>query len=122
MQAGPSATWVQVTVACGQIPANSQTASNWVIEKFDENARRADLYVQLTHDGAGGECSDLSDLRPAVMAARGLAMRRWRMPAAIMRVLKDGLISIFAGCPVTGRRSWQSRAFGPAAGGWAVVV
>ena len=40
-RAGPSATWVHIAVGCGRIPANSQTASHSVIEKFEENARRA---------------------------------------------------------------------------------
>ena len=35
----------------------------------------ADLDGQLTRDGVGGERSDLCDLRPAVTAARGSAMR-----------------------------------------------
>jgi hypothetical protein len=38
---GPSATWVQVAVARGRIPANLRTASHSVIEKLWENARRA---------------------------------------------------------------------------------
>jgi hypothetical protein len=70
MQAGSVRDLVQVNVACGRMPAKSQTASHWVIEKFEENARRADLDVVLTYDGADGERSGLCDLRPAVMAAR----------------------------------------------------
>jgi hypothetical protein len=50
---------------------------------------------QLTHDGVGGERSDLGDLRPAVMAARGPGCCDDAcQPApvggsAIMRVLKE---------------------------------
>jgi hypothetical protein len=46
-----------------------------VWESLAAARRTADLGGQLTHDGAGGERSDLCDLRPAVMAARGPAMR-----------------------------------------------
>jgi hypothetical protein len=62
----------------------------------------ADLGGQLTHNGVAGERSDLWDLRPAVMAARGSAMTD---ASAIMRVLKDGLIREpdVQGCPIAGR-------------------
>jgi len=47
------------------------------MEKVLENARSAaDLDGRLTHDGVAGKRSYLFDLRPAIMAARGSAMRR----------------------------------------------
>jgi hypothetical protein len=54
------------------------------------------------HDDVAGERSALCDLRLAVMAARGSAVTH---VSAIMRVLKDDLIGIFAGClsPAAGR-------------------
>ena len=56
---------------------------------------RCDLDGQLTHDDVAGERSDLCDLRPAVMVGRDSVMAD---ASAIMRVLKDGLISMLARC------------------------
>jgi hypothetical protein len=55
----------------------------------------ANLDGQLTHDGVASERSDLCDLRPAVMVGRDSVMAD---ASAIMRVLKDGLISMLARC------------------------
>jgi hypothetical protein len=55
---GPSATWVQVAVARGRIPANLQTASHSVIEKFWENAAETLLSAYLRVRAAGSRCLD----------------------------------------------------------------
>ncbi len=63
--------------------------------------RAADLDGQLTHDGVAGERSDLCDLRPVVMAAPGFGDTAMTQASALMHVLEDGLISIFARCLLT---------------------
>ncbi len=88
-------------------------------------ARSAALDGQLTHDGVAGERSDLCDLHPAVMAAPGFGDTAMTHAGAILRVLKDGLITIFARCrssaagrgnaglwalPLTGGLRWYVRA------------
>jgi hypothetical protein len=123
--------------AAGPISLRSAAGPLWRLRNLHDppeyNARRTALGGQLTYDGVAGERSALCDLRPAVVAARGSAATH---ASAIMRVLKDDLISIVAGClspaagrgntgplalPLTGGLRWYGRAGGTLedAGMWA---